>query len=99
MTDLTAFCARVRGRLDEATFADKQAILQLVIERIIVGDGSLEIRHVIPLRSPPPGRRDTAEPRMVDCVRIVCTRHLCQVAPSTRRIAALSPRARPRSPA
>ena len=46
-------CAR---RLDEATFADKQAILQLVIERIIVGDGSLEIRHVIPLL-PRPAKR------------------------------------------
>lgn len=55
-TSLEAFCARVRGRLETATFADKQAILQLVVERIIVGDGSLEIRHVIPLRSPPPGR-------------------------------------------
>ena len=54
--DLTAFCDRIRGRLDEASFADKQTILQLVVERIIVGDGSLEIRHVIPLRSPPPGR-------------------------------------------
>src|SRR3954469_15339161 len=61
-TDLAAFCARIRGRLDEATLADKQAILQLVVERIIVGDGSLEIRHVIPLRSPPPGREGLAEP-------------------------------------
>jgi hypothetical protein len=36
--------------------------LQLVIDRIIVHDGSLEIRHVIPLRSPPPGRESTADP-------------------------------------
>ena len=54
-TSLDAFCRRVRTRLDAATFADKQAILQLVIERIIVGDGTLEIRHVIPLRAPQPG--------------------------------------------
>jgi len=54
--DLTAFCDRIRGRLDEASFADKQTILQLVVERIIVGEDGLEIRHVIPLRSPPPGR-------------------------------------------
>ena len=52
-TSLEAFCNRIQRRLDAATFADKQAILQLVIERIIVGDGSLEIRHVIPLRPPP----------------------------------------------
>jgi len=50
---LEAFCNRIQDRLEAATFTDKQAILQLVIERIIVGDGSLEIRHVIPLRPPP----------------------------------------------
>ena len=44
--------SRIHARLDEATFADKQAILQLVIERIIVGQRRLEIRHVIPLRPP-----------------------------------------------
>jgi site-specific DNA recombinase len=48
-SNLAAFCERIGTRLHEATFADKQAILQLVIERIIVGEGSLEIRHVIPL--------------------------------------------------
>jgi site-specific DNA recombinase len=62
LADLTAFCERVRGRLDDTPFADKQAILQLVVERIIVHEGSLEIRHVIPLRSPPPGREGSAEP-------------------------------------
>ena len=59
MADLTAFCERVRGRLDEASFDDRQAILQLVVERIIVHEGSLEIRHVIPLHSPPPGAGGT----------------------------------------
>jgi site-specific DNA recombinase len=61
-TSLEAFCGRIRGRLDEATFADKQAILQLVIERIIVGDGRLEIRHVIPLRPPQPGSDGPVKP-------------------------------------
>src|SRR3954465_13187782 len=46
-TNLAAFCARVGSRLENASLADKQAILQLVIERIIVDEGSLEIRHVI----------------------------------------------------
>jgi site-specific DNA recombinase len=54
-TDLRAFCSRICTRLDKATFADKQAILQLVIERIIVGNGTLEIHHVIPLHSGPSG--------------------------------------------
>jgi site-specific DNA recombinase len=54
LDDLTAFCARIRARLAQATFADQQAILQLLIERIIVGEDTLEIRHVIPLRGLPP---------------------------------------------
>ncbi len=48
-TDLKAFCERVRSRLEEATFAEKQRILQLLIDRVIVGEDALEIRHVIPL--------------------------------------------------
>jgi site-specific DNA recombinase len=56
LDDLTAFCDRIRGRLEEASLADKQIILQLVVERIIVHESSLEIRHVIALLSPPPGR-------------------------------------------
>jgi site-specific DNA recombinase len=60
-TNLVAFCTRIRSRLAEASFADKQAILQLVIERIIVGDGRLEIRHVIPLQSPQPGSNGSGQ--------------------------------------
>ena len=48
--DLKAFCERVRGRLGEATLTEKQQLLQLLIERVIVGEDTLEIRHVIPLR-------------------------------------------------
>jgi site-specific DNA recombinase len=62
LTDLTAFCERVRGRLARATFADRQAILQLLIERIIVHDDALEIRHVIPLRHPEDGPSATGPP-------------------------------------
>src|ERR1700759_373356 len=58
-TDLAAFCARLHSRLDEASFADRQAILQLVIERIIVHEDRLEIRHVIPLHSPMLGGQNT----------------------------------------
>ena len=62
-TNVAAFCERIRGRLAEATLAEKQAILQLVVERIIVGDGSLEIRHVIPLRSPPQASNGPMPPK------------------------------------
>ena len=52
---LAAFCERIRSRLNDATLEEKQTILQLLIERIIVGEGTLEIRHVIPLHNAPPG--------------------------------------------
>ncbi len=51
LTDLRAFCERVRTRLGEVTLEEQQAILQLVIERVMVGEDTLEIRHVFPLRS------------------------------------------------
>jgi len=54
LLNLEAFADRVRLRLTEADFTEKQAILQLVIEHVIVGEDTLEIRHVIPLRSPVP---------------------------------------------
>ena len=79
-SDLKAFCQRVRSRLDEATLAERQRILQLLIERVIVGEDSLEIRHVIPLGrsgdqpscpspnepSGPQGKRDGPEETSAD---------------------------------
>ena len=78
----------LRTRLDRTNRADKQAILQLVIERIIVGDGSLEIRHVIPLSPGQPNgsgaptpksrlRSDGVNPAPLPC----CTDH-----PGDRRL-------------
>lgn len=63
LADLTIFCDRIRSRLDGATLAEQQEILQLLIERVIVGEGELEIRHVIPLRSPPPPGTKPATPK------------------------------------
>jgi site-specific DNA recombinase len=60
--DLTAFCARVRARLDEATVEERQRVLQLLVERVIVGTDTLEVRHVIPLRPPGPGREPELAP-------------------------------------
>ena len=57
-----AFCERIRSRLDQLAAHEKQRILQLLVERIIVGEDTLEIRHVIPLRalkSESPERCDT----------------------------------------
>jgi HSP20 family molecular chaperone IbpA len=59
--DLTAFCARVRSRLHAGTFEEKQAILHLLMERVIVGDDTLEIRHVIPLTPDEPAPEPVTE--------------------------------------
>ena len=48
--DLAAFCARIRARPDDATLAERQQALQLLVERVIVGEDQVEVRHVIPLR-------------------------------------------------
>ena len=62
LEDLKTFCRRIDARLDDAAFEEKQAILQLLIERIIVGEDSLEIRHVIPLDGPPRNSKGPAAP-------------------------------------
>jgi site-specific DNA recombinase len=62
LTDLKAFCDRIRSRLDGATLTEKQEILQLLVERVIVGEGSLEIRHVIPLRGVTSGKSGPGPP-------------------------------------
>jgi hypothetical protein len=53
LTDLTQFCTRIRHRLSAVTLAEKQALLQLLIERIVVGTDTIEIQHVIPLHTEP----------------------------------------------
>src|SRR3954467_609733 len=50
-------------RLHLPTACPNQAIIQLVIERIIVGNARLEIRHLSPLRPPPqPGNNGPGPP-------------------------------------
>jgi site-specific DNA recombinase len=55
LTSLAAFSERVGCRLRSADLGERQTILRLVIERIIVHDDTLEIQHVIPLRGHVPG--------------------------------------------
>jgi site-specific DNA recombinase len=49
--DLSTFCERVNIRLNELSGEEKQRVLQLLVERVIVGDATLEIRHLVPLRA------------------------------------------------
>jgi site-specific DNA recombinase len=51
-----AFCQRVRQGLEQADFARKRELLELLIDRIVVTDETVEIRYVIPVG--PEGERD-----------------------------------------
>src|SRR3954471_17503379 len=51
-----AFCRRVRQGLEQADFARKRELLELLIDRIVVTDETVEIRYVIPVG--PGGERD-----------------------------------------
>jgi site-specific DNA recombinase len=43
------FCARVRAGLASADFAQKRQLIELLVDRVLVTDGEVEIRYVIPL--------------------------------------------------
>ena len=43
------FCRRVRAGLAGADFAQKRQLVELLIDRVLVTDGEVEIRYVIPL--------------------------------------------------
>jgi len=45
------FCQRVRAGLASATFEQKRQLVELLIDRVIVADGEVEIRYVIPTSS------------------------------------------------
>jgi site-specific DNA recombinase len=47
--DIESLCARIRDGLDRCAFEDRRAIVQLLIERVDVGDGELSIHYVVPL--------------------------------------------------
>src|SRR3954451_11005305 len=51
-----AFCQRVRQGLEQADLARKRELLELLIDRIVVTDETVEIRYVIPVG--PGGERD-----------------------------------------
>ena len=44
----TDVCARLRQNLDGASFARRRELVELLIDRVIVTDGDVEIRYVVP---------------------------------------------------
>jgi len=51
-----AFCRRVREGLAGADFDQKRALLELLVDRVVVADGAVEIRYVVP--TGPDGERE-----------------------------------------
>ena len=45
---IETFCQRIRQGLEQATFAQRRQLVELLIDRVIVDDGQVEIRYVIP---------------------------------------------------
>ena len=45
---IEAFCQRIQFGLDQATFEQKRKLVELLIDRVIVTNGDVEIRYVIP---------------------------------------------------
>ena len=43
-----AFCRRVREGLAAADFGRKRALLELLVDRVVVADGAVEIRYAVP---------------------------------------------------
>jgi site-specific DNA recombinase len=52
MTSVADFCQRVQQGLAQATFAQRRQLVELLIDRVIVTNGEVEIHYVIPT-SPP----------------------------------------------
>src|SRR5262249_55058820 len=50
--DLRSFCQRVRGRLEGGSLVEGQEVVEVRIERVMVGEATTEIRHVLPLARP-----------------------------------------------
>ncbi len=50
-THAEAFCQRVRAGSASADFDHKRALLELLVDRVIVTDGEVEIRYVVPTSS------------------------------------------------
>src|SRR3954465_4139493 len=42
------FCRRVRQGLDKASFEQRRSLIELLVDRVIVTDGEVEIRYVMP---------------------------------------------------
>jgi site-specific DNA recombinase len=47
-SSIEEFCRRIAAGLADATFDQKRAMVELLIDRVLVADGEVEIRYVVP---------------------------------------------------
>jgi site-specific DNA recombinase len=64
---MTAVLEQLRVGLDQAGFEQRRQLVELLIDRVVVTDGQVEIRYVIPTT---PGSTKT---RFVTCVQTIST--------------------------
>ncbi len=43
-----AFCERIQPTLEHLSFAQRRQLVELIIDRVVINDGQVEIRYVIP---------------------------------------------------
>ena len=48
LASMTEVCARLRQNLEAATFEQRRAVVELLIDRVVVTDDEVEIRYVVP---------------------------------------------------
>jgi site-specific DNA recombinase len=89
------FCQRIQPTLEDLVFAQRRQLVELLVDRVIVNDGHVEIRYVIPtspkgelsrfchLRTNYSGTRIRSGP--IAGVRTHPTYHACWLLPSARR--------------
>jgi site-specific DNA recombinase len=78
------FCSRVQEGLEQADFDRKRELLELLVDRVIVTDGDVEIRYVVP--TGPDGERDPFCRLRTDYQHAVpAAKPLWQVAPRRAR--------------
>ena len=47
---IEAFCTQIRSMLDQANFAQRRQLVELLLDRVIVTDEEVEIRYVVPTK-------------------------------------------------
>lgn len=83
-TGVVQFCQRVQEGLEQATFEQKRALIELLIDRVIVTNGEVEIRYVIP--TSPKGERIPFCHLHTDYLQAIFPTLVSQLAQQNRRL-------------